>query len=265
MATQDVQEFEYPKAEIVKANGAAVQSVPAVSPMDLLQYAMQHKENVPVETMERMLTLHERWEANEAKKAYDSAMVALKAEIPEISKNKHVKFPTSKGVTEYDHTTLDHLCDSVIPVMSKHGFSHRWKVAQETGLIRVTCVITHVKGHAEDTTMSAGPDDSGGKNAIQQIASSTHYLERYTLFGGLGIAPKGADDDGSAAGTKMGNLESLLADIVGAGTSDELRTKFATAYKAAMEAGDPVALKRLSAAKEARKKALEAEHAKPAA
>jgi hypothetical protein len=46
--------------------------------------------------------------------------------------------------------------------------------------------------------MNSGPDDSGGKNKIQAIASAKSYLERYTLLAITGLATKDMDDDGRA-------------------------------------------------------------------
>jgi hypothetical protein len=47
-------------------------------------------------------------------------------------------------------------------------------------------------------TMQAGKDESGKKNAIQQVASTNTYLQRYTFLAITGLATKGQDDDGAA-------------------------------------------------------------------
>ena len=62
----------------------------------------------------------------------------------------------------------------------------------------VTCKITHVKGHSEETTLSAPSDTSGSKNAIQAIGSTITYLERYTLLALTGLATSEMDDDGKS-------------------------------------------------------------------
>jgi hypothetical protein len=50
--------------------------------------------------------------------------------------------------------------------------------------------------------MKAPKDTSGSKNAIQSIASTITYLQRYTLFAATGLAADDQDDDGKAAGAK---------------------------------------------------------------
>lgn len=156
--------------------------------------------DIDMARIEKMLELKERWDANEARKAYTAAMAAFKANPPTILKDKHVKFQTQKGVTEYDHATLGGACDAIIKGLSEHGISHRWDVAQNDGRVRVTCILTHALGHSESVSMHGPIDDSGGKNAIQAIASSVSYLERYTLFAATGLASQDMDDDGQGAG-----------------------------------------------------------------
>lgn len=146
--------------------------------------------------LDRMLDLQIKWEANEARKAYVAAMAAFKAEPMEILKRKLVEFTTRDGdVTSYKHATLADVTDVVVPAMGKHGLSHRWDVKQEGGQITVTCITTHALGHSEQVAMTASPDSSGKKNAIQQVASAVSYLQRYTLLAACGMATKDMDDD----------------------------------------------------------------------
>lgn len=151
--------------------------------------------------LDRMLDLQIKWEANEARKAFVAAMAAFKAEPMEILKRKLVSFETRDGdTTSYRHAELADVTDAVVPAMGKHGLSHRWDIKQQGGAITVTCTITHALGHSESVEMTAAPDASGKKNAIQQVASTTTYLQRYTLLAATGMATKGMDDDGGGYG-----------------------------------------------------------------
>lgn len=147
--------------------------------------------------LERIFSLNLEWEKNEARKAYVAAMAAFKAEPMEILKRKLVSFTTRDGdTTSYTHAELSDVTDAVVPAMGKHGLSHRWDLKQDGGQITVTCTITHNLGHSESVSMTAAPDASGKKNAIQQVASTVSYLQRYTLLAATGMATKGMDDDG---------------------------------------------------------------------
>lgn len=164
------------------------------SPAALIQAAING--NADLEKLEKLMQIQERWEANEAKKAYVVAMAAFKASPPRIEKTKQVSFATSKGKTEYKHALLADAAEIINKALSTHGLSATWKTGQHDKQITVTCSITHVLGHSESTSLTAGADDSGGKNAIQAIGSTVSYLERYTLFSLTGLASHDMDDDG---------------------------------------------------------------------
>lgn len=167
------------------------------SPAALMMEAVS--KGMDLDKMSKMLDLQERWEANEARKAYHAAMSAFKAHPPKIQKDKHVKFATQKGVTEYDHATLANVTDKISTELSKHGLSAAWLTEQAERLIKVTCTVTHVLGHSESTSISALPDESGGKNSIQAVGSTISYLQRYTLLAITGLATHDMDDDGKSA------------------------------------------------------------------
>lgn len=168
---------------------------PSSNPMQMLAIAVERGDDM--EKLRQLMDLKDRWEAAEAKKSFVVAMSAFKAEPMEILKTKYVDI---QGGAKFRHATLADVADGACAAMAKHGLSHRWETKQEGELITVTCVLTHVDGHEERTSLFARPDDSGKKNAIQSIASTVTYLERYTLMAACGLAAKDMDDDGQNAG-----------------------------------------------------------------
>jgi hypothetical protein len=168
------------------------------SPAALMMVAIE--KNLDLDKVEKAMALQERWEANEARKAYHGAMAGFKADPPEIDKDRHVKFQTSKGLTEYNHASLANVTGKINSALSQHGLSAAWKVSQAERIITVTCTITHRLGHSESTSLSAAPDDSGSKNPIQAVGSTISYLERYTLLALTGLATHDMDDDGKETG-----------------------------------------------------------------
>jgi hypothetical protein len=195
-----------------KSNVAVLPQAQApITPMQMLQTAVER--GTDIDQLTKLMDLQERWEKNEARKAFVSALNDFKADPPAIEKNKHVSFGGGRGSTAYDHATLDHVCDVIGKALSRHGLSHRWEVEQdERGAIRVACVITHALGHSERVSMSATADTSGSKNSIQAIGSTVTYLQRYTLLAATGLAAKGQDDD-----AKTG-------EAITQGQADELET-----------------------------------------
>ena len=171
-----------------------------ITPMAMLRMAVERGSDL--DQLQKLMDLQERWEATEARKACTVAMAAYTSEAPALTKNRRGGYESTRtgGVTDYEHATLDHIAETLGPVLSRHGLSYDWETDQpDGGQIRVTCALTHVLGHCKRVTLQAGPDQSGSKNSIQAIGSTVTYLERYTLLAVTGMATKGQDDDGNTA------------------------------------------------------------------
>lgn len=167
--------------------------------MDMIDRALA--TNASPDTLERLLALQERWEASQARKAFDEAMAAAKAEIPTIKKNRVVDFTSNKGRTHYKHEDLAEVARTVNPILSKHGLSYRFRTSSAIGEpISVTCVVSHRLGYSEENTLVGPRDDSGNKNSLQQVGSTLTYLQRMTLKAALGLAAA-EDDDGKTGGS----------------------------------------------------------------
>lgn len=176
----------------------------APSPID--QILRLTEAGVTTDQLSEMLKLQKEHEAMVAKREFNDAVAAFKSESIIISKDKTVSYKTGSGRTEYKHSSLANVIETVMPHLSKYGLSHKWLTEQKDGTIRVTCVLSHRAGHSEQTSLESSPDNSGGKNPIQAIASAVKYLERYTLTALLGLAEKDQfDDDGRATSAKTIN------------------------------------------------------------
>ncbi|MBD9453280.1 ERF family protein [Rhizobium sp. RHZ02] len=152
-----------------------------------------------VETLTQLMNLQERWQATQARMAFDEAMATAKANMPAIIKTRKVDFTSNKGRTNYQYEDLASIMNQIGPVLSANGLSVRYRTSAEPNQpIAVTCIISHRQGHSEENTLMAGRDDSGNKNSIQAIGSTVTYLQRYTLKAALGLAAA-ADDDGGKA------------------------------------------------------------------
>lgn len=189
------------------------------SPMEM---AISLKQSgLSTEDMKQMLELQKDYEANEARKEYNKAVAAFKADPPDITKNKKVAYKDVK----YSHATLDHVASAISECMSEHGLSFNWKTNQlDGGLIEVICTMSHRMGHSESTKLSSKPDSTGSKNPIQSIGSTVTYLQRYTLLALTGMATRETDDDGAASGNNAPadpyitenqalDLEALIDDV----------------------------------------------------
>lgn len=200
--------------QIEKLNETAIQT-PATTQGGPI--AMASAAGASISDLKELWELQKEWEANEARKAYNAAIADFKSEQFEIIKDKSVGYKTKDGnFVGYKHATLAHIVDTVVPLLSKHGLTHSWESCRKDNMVSVTCKLSHKDGHSENVTLFAAPDNSGKKNAIQQVGSTITYLQRYTLQSILGLAAADQDDDGNAAEEKPENYinENHLADIV---------------------------------------------------
>lgn len=191
-------------AESVKEIGP-VSRVPAVQSETAAVLSMIERvardPSVEMSKMMQLMDWRKEMLSEQRRAAFDEAMAAAKAEIPVIRKNRRVGFDTKNGGdrTEYSHEDMGEIARTVDPILAKFGLSYRFRVSSEVNApVKVTCVVSHRDGHFEETTLTAGRDDSGKKNAIQQVGSTITYLQRYTLKAALGLAAA-HDDDGQTS------------------------------------------------------------------
>lgn len=188
---------------------------PGNSPAAMMMMALN--KGVDIDRLEKLLSMQQSWEANEARKAFVKAMAAFKSDPPSVYKDKINKQFGSK------YSSIDALVNPTIPYLAKQGLSHSWQYGEpDVKQVTVTCTMTHEFGHSESVTMSAPPDTSGGasKNPIQQIKSTHTYLKIATFEAVTGLVSKEAnlDDDGNAAGGKINLLEQWEIKCDEAGT-----------------------------------------------
>lgn len=172
------------------------------TPLDMLNSAVASGSSI--EVIERLMNLYERWDASQARKAFDAAIADAKAEISPIVRNK-------SGHNQKRYADFAAIASAVDPVLSKHGLSYRFRTAQ-SDRISVTCILAHKGGHSEETTLAGPADTSGSKNAIQAIGSTLSYLQRYSLVQALGLAATD-DDDGQAVGSGTTITDEQAAEL----------------------------------------------------
>lgn len=172
----------------------------ALTPMAMVSQAVA--SGASIEMVSKLIDLQERMEKTQGRKAFDIAVSEAKGKIPPIIKDKQVGFESKRtgDTTSYAHETMGAIAKVVDPILNEYGLSYRYRAAQhDGGRISVTCVLSHRDGYSEETTLTAGADDSGKKNSIQAIGSTTTYLQRYTLKLALGLATQERDDDGASS------------------------------------------------------------------
>jgi len=166
-------------------------------PNFLIKLALE--QNADIDKLTKLMDLQERWQKEQARKAFFDALAGFQAIVPVIKKNRKANIVSQKGSYSYKFADLGAIASQIKKALDTCGLSYRWEFKEENGKLKVTCLITHRDGHTETTTLEAGKDMSGGKNDIQQIGSTQTYLQRYSLIGALGLTTADEDNDGRGA------------------------------------------------------------------
>lgn len=243
---------EVKQESLIPMNGEGA-NLAIVRPTAISVLELAVRQGANVDTLTKLLELQERFEANEARKAFDVAFAAFQAEAPELKKTRDVSFDKGK-TTAYKYAPLDEITEKVRPILAKHGLSYKWQQAQGAGTIAVTCVLKHTQGHYDTNTLEGPPDSSGSKNATQAVCSGTSYLRRYTLLGVLGMATSDEDIDG----VTMQEAADFLTVISESRTIDELKKNYQDAIKDGLGKKSPKAIALYMQASEKRQKELNA-------
>jgi ERF superfamily len=153
--------------------------------------------NAGVDVLERIFTLAKDVRAEQAKEAWNRAMVEFQKQCPKILKTKKGEVA---GRFEYKFAPLDEVLAAIQPVMTDLDLSVSWRHRTDSGKVTANCRISHGLGHYEESGEIAMPvgEDRSGATAAQKVGIALTYARRYTLLSIVGIAP---EDDPDAQGT----------------------------------------------------------------
>lgn len=175
-------------------NGALAESE-GVSVKQLLSMAVER--GTPVESLEKLLDLHERVAAREAAQQFVQALAAFKAELPPIVHSRQVSFTTRSGSkTNYSYTELDELARHIDPGLTKHGFSYSWDQKFDGQYVTTTCILFHVGGHSRQASFTLPTQNESAASPQQKIGMADTYASRRSLIAVLGLTT--ADKDPGA-------------------------------------------------------------------
>lgn len=157
--------------------------------------------NANIDKLERVVALYEKMEAIKKRAAFNEAMAACQAELPQVvrdAENTH---------TRSQYATLEAIGHAVDPIITKHGFSLSFGTAESPipGCLRITCRTAN-KGHeqldhADIPTDAAGSQGKVNKNATQAFKSTMTYGRVILTMLIFNVKSRKAmpDDDGNSA------------------------------------------------------------------
>lgn len=152
------------------------------------------RPDVPVEKLEQMFALHQKVQAEAARRAYLSAFAAMQSSLPAAVR-------AGKGHNDKAYARYEDVANALREQFALHGFSHWFGIEHVNDRVKITTCLGHSAGHVETTSLVLPLDTSGNKSTMHAVGSTVSYGKRYGLLTITGIATAD-DDDGKGAGDK---------------------------------------------------------------
>ena len=214
---------EQPKELVLapRADAAPMQSAEVVGPSSVLQMIERAASDPTIEIgkMERLLAMHERLAAQDAKAAFNEAMSSLQSKMTAIATDAENPSTRSK------YTSYKSLDAALRPLYTNAGFSLTFDTGDgaSENSVRVLCHVGHKAGHTHTYRADIPADGKGAKGG--DVMTKTHamgsaftYGQRYLLKLIFNVAIGELDDDGNGAAQDSGPItreqkEELIALI----------------------------------------------------
>lgn len=154
--------------------------------------------NLSPEAMGQLYQLHQRIEADHARRAFYEAKARFKSLCPAIAKDRD-GLRTKGGAVVSRYASLEHIDDKITPHLIACGLTYDFNTKVDSSGVTVTCIISHVDGHSASSEFTAVADGTDLMNKTQKMASAMSFGKRYSLCNALGIIIRDEDDDGQSA------------------------------------------------------------------
>ncbi len=163
------------------------------NPLGLLQSMIER--GVDPGALEKMMDLSERWERNQAAKAFGEAITLFQSKMPVITKGNPVK--DRSGKLMYCFADFDDIMAVAQPLLTECGITVTFNTEIVGALLKTTCHV-RVGTHVEDTSIPLGLPAIPNANDSQRAGGAMRYGMRYSLVAALNIRIKGEDNDALA-------------------------------------------------------------------
>lgn len=235
-------------------SAAIVQAGESATILQVIQRAAADP-HCDIEKMERLMQMHERFQARQAEQQYAEALALMQQELPSIAER-------GDAAKRYTYALWEDINEKLKPVLAKHGFALTFRIPRNEKGVEVEGVLSHRAGHSERTSILLPADVSGNKNAVQAVASSVSYGKRYTAGALLNFTTHGEDDDAFAAVQHDPLKDQVVIDIMERIGEAKDKAELAEIWKAAVavlkSSGDMAGYEKVKAAATEKGKQLEA-------
>lgn len=148
--------------------------------------------DLDIDKLERLLEMKRIEEDRENQRAFLTAKAKFQRECPKVPHDQRATTPNAK----WSYASLGLICETISPLLGKHGLSYRWEGEGE----QMRCHLTHKDGHGESAsfTLSIEGQKGGLANMTQQMrqGAADTYARGRTLCAVCGIGTAQQDTGG---------------------------------------------------------------------
>lgn len=178
-------------------------------PANLIELAL--KQKAPVEQLEKLLAMQERFEKANAEKEFNLAMASFQKKCPVIVKRKIVK--NKAGQERYRFAPIGDIIRQVKDLLAKHDLFYDFTKEDSEGFLTAICTVTHKNGHSKQSSFKVPIGKEDYMTDVQKYGARRTFANRYAFCDVLGITTADADIDGrdpvSEPKSKLSKSESL--------------------------------------------------------
>jgi hypothetical protein len=202
------EEAEEIKAEEIPLLTNVVVQTPTVD--NWIQSAIDNKLDINI--LERLFAMKKEYDAQEAKKAFDEAMVLFQSECPTIKKTKRGAV-TKENQTVFFYAPIEDIEMQTKELRAKHGFSYliKTRFPENSGKVIASCETRHIRGHSEISEVEMPYlTRTGVMSEAQVVAGTITFAKRYAFCDAFGIMTMDDDSDGMTNEIILEDLEPLF-------------------------------------------------------
>jgi hypothetical protein len=175
--------------------------------MELIDKALS--SGMKPEELGKLMDLQERWEKNEATKAYGLAMTKFQSICHTVLKRRRASI-RKDGVEQYSYafSSYDDVMAEVGPALAQCGLAVTFStssIPDKPNLLRVMCTVRH--GIHEAVTEMLLPIPQMTVNDTQKFGAAVSYGKRYAVCAALNIVTTDRDDDAQALVDTIGEAQ----------------------------------------------------------
>lgn len=166
-----------------------------LSPAALLDAAIQR--GIDAQGIAALAEMFNAMDVRRAQREFTVAMLAFQNDLPPVVKNQAVEFPTRRGGSFSSRfAPLPDIIKIAKPYLDKHGFAYTFTTKSDAKQMAVSCHVSHVGGHSQDTEFTIPIDPEPKLSVAHAAASASTFAVRYAFCLAFGIVTAMPDDDG---------------------------------------------------------------------